>query len=142
MDDDDRWFKSLPQDIQNVMTQTDELLSDFAGNVRMAEALNRICFLRVIENSTPIDGETPFFNSKDMSVAVRANEAAARMKEQRIRMLDEFSDRVEKPTPALIRHEIITPTAFMNRQRLEAVVRNPEELGPRQPNEMRKDIDE
>jgi len=113
IDQDNRWFLSLPLEVQLALTLTDSLLTDFASNVRMAEALNRICFKQAVED----EEQSP----ERFKIAIRANEVSARMKEQRLCMIDKYADKVELPTPANINFTVIETPKEMQIERLRTL---------------------
>lgn len=127
----DQWVKSLPNYIREALDVIDDSLNDFSGNVRMAETLAKLAFRRavsaIVEETEPkqdyveledyeANGEELDLKDRELIVAaridqaIRANKEAAKMKEQRVRMIDEFTEVTDMPKPANLTFTVLEPT--------------------------------
>lgn len=125
----DEWVKSLPNYIREALDVIDGSLNDFAGNVRMAETLAKLTFRRavsaIVEEGEPTKdyvelndytSDEPTVKDRELIVAaridqaIRANKEAAKMKEQRVRMIDEFMEVTDMPKPANLTFTVLEPT--------------------------------
>jgi len=143
---EDRWISSLPQHIQEALDVIDESLNDFAGNVRIAETLGKIAFRRAIDavaaQSRAEEGD--YVETEDdlgpigttlipdvevnarMDIALRANREAARIKEQRVRMIDEFTEVTDMPKPANLNFHVIRSSKSEQAKKMRAIGLNKE----------------
>lgn len=139
---EDEWVKTLPAHIQEAMDIMDDSLNDFAGNVRMAQTITKLAFRRAMEGIVEQEraGEfvemaedEPFYGPPDaptitdeevnnrLAFAMKANKEAAKMKEQRIRIMEEFSNVKDLPKPANVKFIQIKPSKREMARRMDAI---------------------
>lgn len=131
---DTDWLDTLSPDIRAALDVADDVLNDFAGSVRMAEALARLAFRRAVQGVSQdsneyvelgdednYEGITEYDINARMNVALRANAEAAKIKELRLQMLEKFEDVVDQPKPANIRFNVVETPKEDQVARLRAI---------------------
>lgn len=139
---EDDWVKTLPAHIQEAMDIMDDSLNDFAGNVRMAQTITKLAFRRAMEGLVEQEksGEivemdddnfygpadiTPAISDEEVNArlafAMKANKETSKLKEQRIRIMDEFSGVRDLPKPANVNFVQIRPSQREVARRMDAI---------------------
>lgn len=127
------WRQSLPDYVKDILDVADDYLNDFAGNVRIAEALNELCFKRAVEGIVAQENEevefgaysSPSLNEEDMfhrfKLALQANKDSAAVKAKRLEMIDKYEDVNDIPRPILMRFETVEAPRENQIERLKAL---------------------
>lgn len=142
----DRWLQSLPASVRDLLEMTPTQMNDFSDNVRMGDFLSKLAFSRVVEameqnkkaaaqvvelDDSPIMDQPEMISDGEinyrLSLAMKANEASAKLKEQRVALLDKYSDVSDIPVPIPIEFHVVESTPEQQRARLKALGRYKEE---------------
>jgi hypothetical protein len=101
----DEWLASLPRNVREALDLTSSLMENFASNVQIAEALNQICFRRAVDAT--IDPDLSELDvSMRMSMALKSNGMAAKLKRQRLEVLREFDHVQDVPKPMNVEYTL------------------------------------
>lgn len=99
----DSWLQSLPERTREIIALAGETVERFDGNVKMAEVLASLSFMRVVDNEANPD---PDMTTRDraelLKVAGQLNKLAADLKQQRLDIMDKFENVTDAPRPAAI----------------------------------------
>lgn len=101
----DQWMETLPPHVREALTLTSDLLENFASNVQVADALNQLAFRRAVDAT--IDPDMPEIDvAMRMSMAIKANSTAAKLKRARLDALREFEHVQDAPKPINVEYTI------------------------------------
>lgn len=100
-----------------MLVAADDTFSDFAGHVKMAQALAKTAFKRAMDAThnpwaQPPDGEGPRVDQEEaanerLNLAIRANESATKLMAQRLEMADKYKLVEKTPVPMAIRLNVV-----------------------------------
>lgn len=116
-----RWIKSLPADVQEILMLARDNIEKFDGNVHMADSLAAVVFKRAIEAGAGIADLEPRDQIEMVKAAGSIIGLAARLKEQRIRILDEFKNISDLPKPAALEYIVVEAGPLEQVRRLLAL---------------------
>lgn len=131
------WLLKLPPGVAEMLEATGDTHSDFAGHVKMAQALAKITFQRAVEaavSAEPIVEPNPWAQGNDegkdkkgqddevanarLTLAIRANESATRLMEQRLALQDKYKLVERTPLPMAIRLNVVKVAKAEGERRL------------------------
>jgi len=101
----DQWLRSLPPAVREALATTQNLLENFSSNVQIAEALNQICFRRAVD-ATLDEDLTEIDVSMRMAMALKSNNQAAKLKQQRLEVLRDFDHVQDVPKPINVEYTL------------------------------------
>ena len=101
----DQWLSSLPPNVREALTLTSDLIENFASNVQVAEALNQLAFRRAVDATIDPD-MTELDVSMRLSLALKANNSAAKLKRQRLEALRDFEGVQDAPRPINVNYTL------------------------------------
>lgn len=100
-----------------MLEATGDTFSDFAGHVKMAQALSKVAFKRAMDASLnpwtqPDATEAPSADAEEaanerLALAIRANESATKLMAQRLEMQDKYKLVERAPMPMAIRLNVV-----------------------------------
>lgn len=99
------WLASLPKNVREALELTNSLMENFATNVQVAEALNQLCFRRAVDAT--IDPELSEMDvAMRLSMAIKSNSTAAKLKKQRLEVLRDFEHVQDAPQPIAVNYNL------------------------------------
>lgn len=114
----DKWIQSLPARTREVMIIAGDTVEKFDGDVKMLETLAQLAFMRAVE----ADSDMTDLESEDkvalMKLAGRLIQASAKVKEQRVRIMDEFENLTDQPKPANVEYMVVETSVTEQIKRL------------------------
>lgn len=102
-----KWVASLPPDVREILMLARDNIEKFDGNVHMADSLAAVVFKRAIEAGAGLSDLEPKEQVDMIKAAGNIIGLAARLKEQRIRVIDEFKSISDLPKPATLEYLIV-----------------------------------
>lgn len=103
------------------MLAAQDNIEKFEGNVQMADVLASIAFKNAVDAGSGKVAMDVKEQTETMKVAGKLVEIAAKLKEQRIRILDEFKDLTNLPRPANMEYVVVEASPREQIVRLAAV---------------------
>lgn len=115
------WLDSLPPDAREIIMLARSNVERLDGNVQMADALATLAFKRAVEAGSGVSGLTPKETVDMLKVAGGLVATAANLKEQRIRLNDEFKGILDLPKPANLEYRVVEASPIEQIRRLVAM---------------------
>lgn len=111
------WLESLPPDAREIIMLARTNIERLDGNVQMADALATLAFKKAVEGGTGVSGLTPKEQVDMLKTAGGLINIASQLKEQRIRLNDEFKGILDLPKPANLEYLVVqaSPTEQIRR---------------------------
>lgn len=114
------WLATLDPHLQEILVLASQNLEDFSSNVRTADALALLAFRRAVDAAnTP--GAAEDLILRRLEFARRANATAARVKADRLDVLDRFENIADAPRPANVEFVIVQASPQQQIERLRAM---------------------
>lgn len=103
----DRWIQSLPPRTREVMVIAGDTVEKFDGDVKMLETLAQLAFMRAVEADSDMTDLETGDKIALMKLAGRLIQASAKVKDQRVRIMDEFENLTDQPKAANVEYMVV-----------------------------------
>lgn len=95
-----QWLASLPARTREIIVIAGETIEKFDGNVKMAETLASLAFMRAVESESGLTTLDTKEQAELLKVAGNLVRLASDLKERRLDVLDKYEDISDAPKPA------------------------------------------
>lgn len=102
-----KWMESLPDDAREIIMLARTNIERLDGNVQMADALATLAFKKAIEAGSGMAEMTTRDQVEVFKVAGALVNISSQLKEQRIRLNDEFKGILDLPKPASLEYRVV-----------------------------------
>lgn len=102
-----QWLASLPARTREIIVLAGETIEKFDGNVKMAETLASLAFMRAVESEAGLSNLEAKEQAELLKVAGNLVRLAADLKERRLDVLDKYDDISDAPKPAAMEFMVV-----------------------------------
>lgn len=102
-----QWLASLPPRTREVIVMAGETIEKFDGNVKMAETLASLAFMRAVESESGQSELEPKDQVELLKVAGNLVKLSAELKKQRLDVIDQYENITDAPKPANIGYIVV-----------------------------------
>lgn len=95
-----------------------ETVEEFSSDVKMMSTLASLAFMRAVDSESGRTTLSPKDQIELLKVAGRLGETAARLKEQRLDVMDKYENINDMPKPANMEYLIVTTSPMLQVKRL------------------------
>ena len=95
-----QWLASLPARTREIIVLAGETIEKFDGNVKMAETLASLAFMRAVESEAGMTELDVKDQAELLKVAGNLVKLAADLKERRLDVMDKYENVADAPKPA------------------------------------------
>lgn len=114
----ERWIAGLPDHVREVMVMAGETVEKFDGDVRMMSTLASLAFMRAVNSESGHVELKPSDQAELLKVAGTLVKASAKLKEQRLDVMDKYDNISDIPKPANLDYVMITVSPKLQVKRL------------------------
>jgi len=114
----EQWIATLPEEVREIMLLAGETIEKFDGDVRMMSVLASLAFKRAVDSEAQRTSLEPKEQTELLKVAGNLIRGAAKLKEQRLDVIDKFDNISDLPAPANLQYMTITESPVGQVRRL------------------------
>lgn len=103
----DQWLKSLPPRTQEVIVMAGETVEKFDGNVKMAETLASLAFMRAVEAESGLSELEARDQVNLLKVAGQLLKLSTDLKKSRLEITDKYEGISDAPKPANLGYMVV-----------------------------------
>lgn len=120
-----KWMASLSEDAREIIMLARTNIERLDGNVQMADALATFAFKKAIESGSGLSDMSTRDMVEVFKVAGQLVNISSQLKEQRIRLNDEFKGILDLPKPASLEYRVVEASPLEQIRRLIAMDMRP-----------------
>lgn len=114
----ERWLAGLPDHVREVIVMAGETVEEFSSDVKMMSTLASLAFMRAIDSESGRVDLKPKDQVELLKVAGNLIEGAAKLKEQRLQVLDTYENISDMPKPANMEYMEVSTSPALKVKRL------------------------
>lgn len=114
----EKWLASLPDHVREIMIMAGETVEKFDGDIKMATTLASLAFKRAVDSEAGRLDLKPQDQVELLKVAGALIKTSAKLKEQRLDVMDKYDDISDIPKPANMDYLVVTVSPRIQIKRL------------------------